>query len=94
MTRSCGFDLLELQADEIRTFIGRKDRAIWIFATIEVSSRLWPTSVIGRRIHESARNVIAEALNRGTVGNRLLVTTDGLRCYPDVAWRLLGPRCV
>ncbi len=89
-----GFDLLELQADELRAFVGRKDRTIWIFATLEVSSRLWATSLIGRRSHESARKVIGEALNRGTVGDRLLVTTDGFRCYPNVSWRLLGPRCI
>lgn len=43
------FELRELQTDEIRAFIGSKSRPIWIFATIEVSSRLWPSTVVGRR---------------------------------------------
>ena len=37
-----GFDLMELQADELCTFIGSKRNIIWLFATIEVSSRVWP----------------------------------------------------
>ena len=35
-----GYELKELQADKIRTFIERKDRPTWIFTTIEVWSRI------------------------------------------------------
>ena len=34
------FDLIELQADELCTFIGNKSTTVWLFATIEVSSPL------------------------------------------------------
>ena len=34
------FDIRELQADELCTFIGGKSRPVWLFATIEVASRL------------------------------------------------------
>ena len=34
------FDIIELQADELCTFIGSKRRTLWLFATIEVRSRL------------------------------------------------------
>ena len=37
-----GFAVEELQADEIPSFAGSKDRLTWVFAAIEVSSRLWP----------------------------------------------------
>ena len=40
------FDLIELQADELCTFIGNKSQIFWLFATIEVSSRLWAGSVL------------------------------------------------
>jgi transposase-like protein len=43
----------ELQADEIRTIIHGKKRPIWIFAAIEVWSRLWPSTVVGRRSYRS-----------------------------------------
>ena len=89
-----GFDLLELQADEIRAFVGAKDRTTWIFATLEVSSRLWPATVMGRRVQESAHEVIRDTLDRGVLRGSPLVTTDGFRCYPGVIWRLLGARCI
>jgi hypothetical protein len=38
-----------LQADEIRTIVGSKKHPIWIFTTIDVWSRLWPATVVGRR---------------------------------------------
>ena len=34
------FDVIELQADELCTFIGSKRRTLWLFATIEVCSRM------------------------------------------------------
>ena len=89
-----GFELTELQADELRVFVGRKEQTTWIFATIELSSRLRPTTVLGRRVHETVRHVLEHTLARGAVGNALLFTTDGFKCYAYVAWRLLGPRCV
>jgi transposase-like protein len=42
-----GIELIELQADEIRTFVGTKKKPIWIFAAIEVWSRLWISNVKG-----------------------------------------------
>jgi transposase-like protein len=41
--------VVELQADEIRTIVGGKERPIWIFAVIEVWSRFWPSTVVGKR---------------------------------------------
>ena len=43
------FEIIELQADELCTFIGTKSRATWVCAAIEVCSRLWAGSVLGRR---------------------------------------------
>ena len=51
------FDLIELQADELCTFIGKKSTTVWLSATIEVSSRLWASSVLGRRSDRNARVV-------------------------------------
>jgi hypothetical protein len=33
-----GFEIVELQADELYTFIGNKSRSTWLFVTIEVCS--------------------------------------------------------
>ena len=43
------FEISELQADELCTFIGSKRRLTWLFATIEVCSRLWAGSVLDRK---------------------------------------------
>ena len=54
--RTTGFVATELQADEIRSFTGGKTRPAWVFAAIEVWSRLWTSTVVGRR---SYRNTLA-----------------------------------
>src|SRR4029434_10643807 len=41
--------VVELQSDEIWTIVGSKEHPIWIFTTIDVWSRLWPATVVGRR---------------------------------------------
>ena len=51
--RIAGFAAEELQADEIRTFAGNKKTPSWVFVTIEVWSRLWPSTVTGRRSYRN-----------------------------------------
>jgi hypothetical protein len=41
------FELLEVQADELRTFVQGKRRVTWIYTAMEVSSRLWPVKRVG-----------------------------------------------
>ena len=72
-----GFDLMELQADELCTFIGSKRNIIWLFATIEVSSRVWAGSVLGRRSDRNASAVINNVVRRGRVVGCPLIATDG-----------------
>ena len=59
------FDIIELQADELCTFIGSKSRPAWLFATIEVCSRLWAGSVLGRRSYRNTKAAISDAILRG-----------------------------
>ena len=59
------FDILELQADELCTFIGSKRSTVWLFATIEVCSRLWAGSVLGRRSYRNTEAVISDVILRG-----------------------------
>mgnify|MGYP001276226377 CR=1 FL=1 len=70
------FDIMELQADELCTSIGNKSKTLWLFATIEVCSRLWAGCLLVRGFrdaehlvrrapqpHDSARvGVLAPAL--------------------------------
>ena len=88
------FDLMELQADELCTFIGNKSQIFWLFATIEVSSRLWAGSVLGRRSDRNARAVINDVVRRGRVVGCPLIATDGFEYYVGAVAGLFGSACV
>ena len=88
------FDLMELQADELCTFIGNKSQIFWLFATIEVSSRLWAGSVLGRRSDRNARAVINDVVRRGRVVGCSLIATDGFEYYVGAVAGLFGSACV
>ena len=89
-----GFALMELQADELCTFIGSKRNIIWLFATIEVSSRVWAGSVLGRRSDRNASAVINNVVRRGRVVGCPLIATDGFEYYLGAVARLFGSACV
>ncbi len=88
-----GFLIRELQADEIRTFVGTKERVIWILTTLEVWSRLWISFEIGRRNFRNIKRVMLDTLQRGRVERCFLFTTDGFEMYEWVAKRLLLGVC-
>ena len=89
-----GFDLIELQADELCTFVGNKNKTVWLFATIEVSSRLWAGSVLGRRSDHNARAVINDVVRRGRIVGSPRIATDGFEYYLGAVGNLVGPACV
>ena len=88
------FDVIELQADERCTFIGSKRRTLWVFATIEVGSRLWAGRVLGRRSHRNTKAAINDVILRGRRVGCPLIATDGVEYYVGVMVRLLGSACV
>jgi len=89
-----GYELKELQADELRTFVGRRDDPTWVFTAIEVWSRLWVSKVVGRRSYRNTRILILTAIRRGLLHYVLLVTTDGFVYYKRVVERHVGHGCV
>ena len=88
------FDVIELQADARCTFIGSKRRTLWVFATIEVCSRLWAGSVLGRRSHRTTKAAINDVILRGRRVGCPLTATDGVEYDVGVMVRLLGAACV
>jgi IS1 family transposase len=88
------FPILELQADELCTFVGSKRRTIWLFAIIEVSSRLWAGSRLGRRSYRHAKAVLNDVILRGRLVGVPLIATDGFEYYFGVILRLVGPACI
>ena len=88
------FDLIELQADELCTFVGNKHKTVWLFATIEVSSRLWAGSLLGRRSDRNAWAIISDVIRRGRVVGAPLIATDGFEYYVGAIRGLFGSACV
>ena len=88
--RITGFAVEELQADEIRSFAGGKDRITWIFAAIEVWSRLWPSTVVGRRSYRNTLAIVRDVADRMAFEGLPLIVTDGFDFYKKVVRRVFG----
>jgi transposase-like protein/IS1 family transposase len=81
----------ELQADEIRTLVGGHGHPpVWIFAAIEVWSRLWPATVVGKRSYRNTLNLFQDVLARIKTARIPLIATDGFKFYRQVVRRLFG----
>ena len=81
----------ELQADEIRSFTGGKTRPTWVFAAIEVWSRLWTSTVVGRRSYRNTLALVRDVATRMTFVTAPLIVTDGFEFYGTVIRRVFGP---
>ncbi len=88
------FDLVELQADEIRTFVQSKKYVRWIFTAMEVSSRLWTSTVVGRRSYRNTKALISDTTRRARNPECPLITTDGFEFYARVVREIYGNACV
>ena len=51
---------------------------MWLFATIEVCSRLWASSLVGRRSYRNTKAVLNDVILRGRLVGIPLIATDGL----------------
>ena len=89
-----GYEVKELQADEIRTFIAGKAHTTWVLVAIEVWSRLWSSTVVGRRSYESIKWLFHDTVCRGVFSDLPLITTDGFRYYQAVISRIFSQTCV
>lgn len=86
--------LQELQADELQTVALEKAHPTWIFTMLEVWSRLWVSTVIGRRRHRHAHELLQDTVSRGDLPALFLVTTDGYSAYAGVMRDVVGGNCV
>ena len=92
--RITGLAVEELQADEIRTIVGGKQQPIWIFAVIDVWSRLWPSTVVGRRSYRNTLTLFRDVANRMSFSRFPLIATDGFEFYEKVVRRVFRPACL
>ena len=87
-------DIAEIQADEIRTFAGGKNDVVWVFAALDVSTRLWPSTVVGRRSYRNTHALFKDMLARMRGICFPLIATDGFEYYEKVVRRLFGICCI
>ena len=85
---------VELQADEIKTIVGNKEQLMWIFAVIEVWSRFWPSTVVGKRRYQNTLALFRNVSSRMILEQIPLIVTDGFGFYDKVVRRLFGPACL
>ncbi len=62
-------------------------------AIIEVSTRLWPSTCVGKRNYKNIKKLFGKTLHKDVSDGRVLITTDGFRPYEWVLKRLFGPTC-
>jgi IS1 family transposase len=61
---------------------------------IEVWSRLWPSTVVGKRSYRNTLDLFRGLSNRITLQASLLITTDGFKFYERVIGRVFGATSV
>jgi len=88
--RTTGFVSTELQADEIRSFTGGKTRPTWVFAAMEAWSRLWTSTVVGRRSYRNTLALVRDVASRMTFTTCPSIVTDGFEFYGTVIRRVFG----
>ena len=93
-TRTENIELIELQADEIRTFAPGQARPTWVFTSMEVCSRFWVSTIVGRRSYRNTFALFQDTLARGFMVGVPLIATDGFKFYAHVVRRFFGPVCI
>jgi transposase-like protein/IS1 family transposase len=89
-----GLSAVELQADEIRTIVGGREQPIWVFAVIDVWSRLWPSTVVGKRSYQNTLSIFRNVSSRMNLEQIPLIVTDGFGFYEKVLRRVFGSACL
>ena len=89
-----GFEIKELQADELCTFVGNKKKATWIFTAMEVWSRLWPATVVGRRSYWNTFELLGQVQKKSKGNKRPLIVTDGFEFYEKAINKIFNVGCL
>ncbi len=63
----------------------------WIFVSIEVWSRLWPATVVGRRSYRNTLALLRDVANRMEYQRLSLIVNDGFAFYKKVVRCVFGP---
>jgi IS1 family transposase len=72
-------------------FVGGKQDVVWIFAGIEVGTRLWPSTVVAMRSYQNTLGLFRDMFNRCENIENPLIVTDGLEFYGRAVSEVIGP---
>jgi IS1 family transposase len=98
-----GFHCKLIEADEIWTFVKKKERRLtdeerfnreigdqYVFVALDAETKLVPSFLVGKRDGETALRFISDLQTRLTGNGRIQLTTDGLRVYIDAVEQTFG----
>ncbi len=88
------FEIEELQVDEVCTFVGNKKKATWIFTAMEVWSRLWPATIVGRRSYWNTFELLGQVQQKSEGNKRPLIVTDGFQFYEKAINKIFKVGCL
>jgi len=71
-----GHELVVLQLDEMNTFLQSRKRQTWVFASIDVWSRLWPATLVGSRTYRNTRRFVRSVADTSNGGGASIIV-----CY-------------
>jgi len=92
-----GLSCKQVECDEIWGFIGAKRKNanrvgaygdVWTFIALDADTKLIPSFVVGKRDSYHARAFMEDLAGR--MANRIQVSTDSLKAYPDAIERGFG----
>jgi transposase-like protein len=80
----------ELQADEIQTIIGGKEQPVWVFVVLDVWSRLWPSTRVGKRSYRNTLDLFRDVSNRMILQSVPMITTADSNSTTESSGECLG----
>lgn len=84
-------DPVELQIDEIKSFVRRKDQRTYVYTSVEVWSRMWVNTRVGRRTWRNTNLHLRDLRSRCLIpGEPALITTDGYKYYARAVAKVFG----
>ena len=91
-TRMRNLQCKRIQADEIWSFVGKKDRNVkvedsselgnaWVFVALDADTKLIPSYIVGKRDRATTYAFLTDLRDRMADEHRLQITTDGFVFY-------------
>lgn len=81
-----------IQMDELWSFLGKKQRQLWVFIGFDVDSRFWINFQLGSRTNHNADKLVTgikKWLKNNPVDAALKITTDKLAAYKNAIESIL-----